>query len=151
MTVVLKRYAVPKILLIEDSKSDVLLIKKAIEKANIKANIDNIMDGEQALDYVFQIGIYKDAEPPDLILLDLNLVGSKVSGFEILLTIKDHPEKKKIPIIILTSSENIDDVNQAYGEHANAYLVKPNDVSTFAEIVNTLEKFWFQLVKLPRV
>lgn len=150
MTNVLKRYKVPKILLVEDNKADVLLIQKAIEKAGIKADIDHFKDGESVIDYVHRIGMYKnDAHDPDLILLDLNLVGSKLTGFDVLDTLKEHPDKRCIPVIILTSSSNSDDINSAYRKYANAYLVKPNDITELTDLMRTLDKFWLQISKLP--
>lgn len=135
-----------EILLVEDNRGDVILAKKAFEKAKISNHITVASDGMQALAVLRREGEYANATMPDIILLDLNL--PKKNGNAVLEEIKSDPALKRIPVVILTSSRAALDVNQSYGCHANSYIIKPVDLEKFSEIVATFEKFWFSLTVL---
>ena len=135
------------ILLVEDNPGDVKLTKKAFEKASVEARIEVTADGVEALDYLHERNDQSDALVPDLILLDLNL--PKKSGYEVLAEIKSDPDLRRIPVVILTSSESESDVIDTYDDHANAYLTKPVSFAGFQEVVEKIEGFWFCVSKLP--
>jgi two-component system, chemotaxis family, response regulator Rcp1 len=136
-----------EILLIEDNPADVLLIQEAFKEARIGNLISIARDGEEALQYLRREGSFTGAARPDLVLLDLHL--PKRSGREVLAEIKNDPELAEIPVIILTTSSEDEDIHQAYRLHANCYLTKPVDIDAFLELVRGIDEFWLTLVKLP--
>jgi CheY-like chemotaxis protein len=136
-----------EILLIEDNPGDVILTQEAFKSANIGNNIEVVVDGEQALDYLHKRGSYAEAKTPDIILLDLNI--PKKDGREVLEEIKQDQHLRRIPIVILTSSKAENDVAVSYGLHANCYMVKPPSLESFRDIVGAIENFWFSIVVLP--
>lgn len=136
-----------EILLVEDNPGDVLLTREAFSEAKIRNNIHVARDGEEALAYLNNDSGYEDAIKPDLILLDLNL--PKIDGREVLDTIKKHDQLKRIPVVVLTSSEAEQDIVKTYDLHANSYVVKPIDLDQFVKVVNAVENFWFSVVTLP--
>lgn len=136
------------ILLVEDNPADVLLTQEALEESKLINCISIVKDGEEALAFLRKEGKYKDAITPDLILLDLNL--PKKDGREVLKDIKDDPELRVIPVVILTTSAADEDVLRTYQLHANCYIMKPVDFDQFSRVVQTIECFWFSIVKLPR-
>lgn len=136
-----------EILLIEDNPADIRLTKEAFREARIQNNIHVVQDGDGAIAFVHQDEPYQDAPRPDLILLDLNL--PKKDGREVLEEIKADPQIHQIPIVILTTSNDEEDVLRSYNLHANAYLVKPIDVMRFIKMIQSLESFWLSFVRLP--
>lgn len=134
------------LLLVEDNPADVELTRVNLEQAKIYIDLQVVMDGEAALDYLFQREAYIDAKRPDLVLLDLNL--PKVNGIEVLTQIKNDSDLKGIPVVVLTSSEADSDVVNAYANHANAYVTKPIGLDSFDKIVKSIENFWLTVVKL---
>jgi two-component system, chemotaxis family, response regulator Rcp1 len=135
------------ILLVEDSEGDVRLIRESLKEGKIKNNLDVAKDGVEAIDYLFKKGKYKDVDRPDLILLDLNL--PKKDGREVLAEIKEHPDLRRIPVVILTTSNAETDILKTYDLHANCYIVKPLDLNRFIDVVKSIESFWLTIVKLP--
>ncbi|MEX2512852.1 MAG: response regulator [Cyclobacteriaceae bacterium] len=135
------------ILLVEDNEGDIFLTTEALEESKIINRISVAKDGQEALDFVFRKKEFVDASRPDLILLDVNL--PKKSGHEVLIEIKNHPEFKKIPIIMLTTSSSQRDIELSYENHANCYITKPVEVEDFLEAVNSIEHFWINIVSLP--
>ncbi|HID74249.1 MAG TPA: response regulator [Thermoplasmata archaeon] len=134
------------ILLVEDDPNDVLLIKRAFRKADLANPIQVVEDGERALDYLAGKGEFADRERyphPVLVLLDLKL--PKSSGFEVLAWIRRHPGMKRLPVIVLTSSQEISDINRAYELGANSYLVKPVNFDALLEMVRALNLYWMVL------
>lgn len=133
-----------RMLLVEDNKGDVLLIKRAFSLSTIPHEITVARTGEEALAIL-------DSHPmddqSDMILLDLNLPG--ISGHEVLRTIKSHERHKRIPVIVMSSSRAVEDVVNSYEAHANCYLVKPHDLETLEEITQRIGEFWFSLSVLP--
>jgi len=136
-----------EILLAEDNPGDVVLTKKALEQGKLANNLHVVEDGIEAMEYLRQEGEYTDAVRPDLILLDLNM--PRKDGKEVLADINEEDGLSRIPVVVLTSSESEEDIAKSYELSANAYLTKPVDFDGFVEIVNRLEDFWFQVVKLP--
>src|ERR1700734_1742805 len=128
-----------EILLIEDSPTDVLLAKEALEYSKLINNLHTVSDGVEAMVFLRKEGKYKDAPRPGLILLDLNL--PKKDGREVLAEIKNDEKLKRIPVVVLTTSKNEADIFKAYGLHANCYIVKPVDFEKFAEVVRNIENF----------
>lgn len=135
------------ILLVEDSPEDVLFTEEALKEAKVANELHVAEDGEQALDYVNRRGSHADAPRPDLIILDLNL--PKLDGREVLAELKDDPDLKRIPVVVLTMSASEEDVIRAYDQHANAYVRKPIGLDRFVEIVRSIDEFWLGIVTLP--
>ncbi len=136
-----------EILLIEDNPGDVRLTKLALRGGKILNNINVVMDGAEAMDYLLRKGKYSDATRPDLIILDLNL--PKKDGRQVLKEIKDNESLRRIPIVVLTTSRDEQDVLKSYNLHANAYITKPLDLDQFIDVVRSIETFWVSVVRLP--
>lgn len=136
-----------EILMAEDSPSDAELAREALKNGMLDINMNVVTDGEEALDYLFRRGQYKDASRPDLILLDINM--PKKSGLEVLAEIKRDEELKRIPVVILTTSEDERDIAKSYEHFAACFITKPVNFQSFQEIVGQLKSFWFTIVTLP--
>jgi CheY-like chemotaxis protein len=137
-----------EILLVEDNPADVRLVREALAEGEVQADLHWSASGEDALHYLRRTGAYTAARAtPDLVLLDLNLPG--LHGQEVLMAIKQDPALLRIPVVVLTSSANPSDVQAAYGHHANAYQVKPQDYEAFLALVGSLRSYWLSSVLLP--
>ncbi len=136
------------ILVINNNLDEIDLIAKIIDIQQWKVNFINIKEVNEALNYVHKKGKYQDCETPSLILLDFDL--PKKSGLEILKEIKTNPLIKYIPVIILTSSQDDNEMFEAYEYNANAYIPKPADTDKFKEYICTFKEFWFDSVQLPK-
>jgi two-component system, chemotaxis family, response regulator Rcp1 len=136
-----------EILLVEDSPSDVDLTKEALGEAKVLNHLHVVGDGVAALSFLRREGPYASAPAPDLILLDLNL--PKKDGREVLAEIKADPALRRIPVVILTTSQADEDILQSYDLHANCYVTKPVDLDQFVKVVRSIEDFWLEIVKLP--
>ncbi len=138
-----------KMLLVEDDPNDVELILSALRENHIANEVDVVRDGEEALDYLFRRGSYESREvgEPAVVLLDLKL--PKVSGMEVLETIKDDPKLRTLPVVVLTSSREEQDVLSGYELGTNAYVVKPVDFTQFGEAVKRLGLFWVVVNQPP--
>ena len=137
-----------KILLVEDNNGDILLTKEALAGAKIKYVLEVRKDGEAAISYLRDAADGSPGSLPDIILLDVNL--PKRNGHEVLVSIKEEESLKHIPVIMLTTSSAPLDIEKAYQEHVNCYIVKPVDATRFVEVVNSIEGFWFGIVSLPK-
>ena len=137
------------ILLVEDSVSDTMLIRRSFNKSKLDHNLSCVEDGEKAIAFLKRDGQYIQVKRPDLIILDLNL--PRLDGREVLAQIKQDPKLKRIPVVILTTSSAEQDVARSYDLHANCYIVKPFDVYDFLQIANFIEQFWLKTVTLPSV
>jgi chemotaxis family two-component system response regulator Rcp1 len=135
------------ILLVEDNPGDVRLTIEALKEAKVLNKLTTVSDGVEALDYLKQRSKYTQATRPDLIFLDLNL--PKKDGREVLAAIKNDPDLKRIPVVILTTSKAESDVLKAYNLHANCYVTKPVELDQFLIVVKSIEDFWLTVVKLP--
>ncbi|MGD7034708.1 response regulator [Methylotuvimicrobium buryatense] len=134
-------------LLVEDNPGDVRLTKEALTESKVKNNLNVVGDGEEAMAFLRRQGKYAEAPRPDVILLDLNL--PKKNGREVLEEIKADPSLKRIPVVIITSSEAEQDVLRTYDLHVNCYVNKPVDLEQFVKVVQSIETFWLTIVKLP--
>jgi two-component system, chemotaxis family, response regulator Rcp1 len=135
-----------EILLIEDSISDIELIIDSFQKINSTFNINVLNDGANVIPYMNKVDTYFNSIRPNLIILDLSL--PNINGFDILKELKSDLNFKSIPIIILSSSSFIIDIDLCYNLYANAYIVKPNNLYGFRNIVKQIEQFWFSTVEL---
>lgn len=131
------------ILLVEDNEGDIILTLDAFEECKIKTKISVARNGQEALDFLFKRGEFKDAQKPDLILLDINI--PIFTGHEVLEQIKRDQKLKKIPVIMLTTSSNRRDIDKAYENHSNSYVIKPLNMKEFLATILTIEDFWLQV------
>jgi DNA-binding response OmpR family regulator len=138
-------HAAPRILLVDDDRD--LLVPLAEQLRLDGFDVTTARDGDEAMRFLRREGPFARAARPDLILLDLNLPGK--DGREVLHDIKRDEDLKKIPVVILTTSQAEEDVMRAYGLHANAYMTKPVDFDGFVSVVKGISDYWFTLVKLP--
>jgi chemotaxis family two-component system response regulator Rcp1 len=136
-----------EILLVEDNAGDIRLLQEAFKEGDVMSNLNIARDGEQAMAYLRQEGQYSNRLRPAVILLDLNL--PRKDGREVLAEIKKDKELRQIPVVILSTSTNAEDVRRAYDLHANCYVPKPLDVDQLVRIGRTLEDFWLTTVLLP--
>ena len=136
-----------EILLVEDNPGDIRLTKEALKEAKVLNTLTVVQDGVEALTCLRRQGQYADAKRPDLILLDLNL--PKKDGREVLAEIKNDEALKFIPVVILTTSQDEQDVLKSYGLHANCYITKPVELEQFISVVKAIEDFWLGIVILP--
>jgi len=138
------------ILLIEDDEGDIRLAKEALKEGKILNRLFIVEDGVEALDFLYRRGKYADPSKsprPGLILLDLNL--PKMNGLDVLRSIKSDPELRRIPVIILTTSKEEEDIIKSYDLDANSYITKPVDHEKFIEAVHSLRHYWLTVVTLP--
>ena len=135
-------------LLVEDNEGDVRLIIEALRESKVCNHLDVVKDGIEAMSFLRREGAYTDVSRPDLILLDLNL--PRKDGREVLAEIKADEDLRRIPVVILTTSEAEEDVLKAYNLYANCYITKPVDLNQFLKVVRSIEDFWLSIVKLPK-
>lgn len=136
-----------QVLLVEDSLPDIELTLEALEEAKLANQVHVVRDGAAALSFVHRTDGYEQAPRPDLIILDLNL--PKLSGQEVLEHLKNDAALRRIPVAVLTTSAAETDVIRSYDLGANCYLTKPVDVEQFLKVVQSIEDFWFGVVRLP--
>lgn len=137
-----------EILLVEDNPGDVRLTKEALKEAKVINNLTVLKDGVEALAFLRRQGTYDKAVTPHLILLDLNL--PKKDGREVLAEIKADETLKRIPVVVLTTSQDEQDIFKSYNLHANCYVTKPVDLEQFMTVVKSIEDFWLGIVMLPK-
>jgi CheY-like chemotaxis protein len=133
--------------MVEDNPDDIELTVEALKDARVANHLTVVQDGEEALSYLRCRGKYPQAVRPDLILLDLNM--PRKNGRDVLREIKNDPKLKRIPVVILTTSQAEDDILHTYDLHANCYITKPVDFNQFLKVVRSIEDFWLTVVKLP--
>jgi chemotaxis family two-component system response regulator Rcp1 len=143
----IQNYRPIEVLLIEDSPSDANLTIREFSKAKIANHVHWVENGEDAMDYLRFQGEFTDVTRPDLILLDLNLPG--MDGREVLAEVKSDPQLKQIPIVVLTTSTDEEDVLRSYNLNANCYISKPIDISEFIHAIQLINEFWLSVIKLP--
>jgi CheY-like chemotaxis protein len=137
-----------EILLVEDNPGDVRLTQETMRESRVCNRLIVAGDGLEAMAYLRQENGHANAARPDLILLDLNL--PRMNGFEVLDAIKVDECLKRIPVVILTTSEAEQDIIRSYNLHANAYVTKPVDLDQFMAVMRAIEDFWLEIVKFPR-
>jgi CheY-like chemotaxis protein len=137
-----------EVLLVEDDPGDVVMTREAFQDYKVRNQLHVVNDGTEAMAFLRQEGEYADRPRPDLVLLDLNL--PKMDGREVLQAIKSDLDLASIPVVVLTTSENEDDVLSSYSLHANAYVTKPVDFESFIGVVRQIDDFFISVVRLPR-
>jgi len=135
------------VLLVEDNPGDVRLTQEAFKEAKMSINLDVTMDGAEAIKFLRKEAPYEDSVIPDLILLDLNL--PKKDGREVLKEIKTDDMLKRIPVVVLTTSNAEQDIMKSYNLHVNCYINKPVDFEKFFDIIQKIEEFWLSTAILP--
>lgn len=136
------------ILLVEDNPDDIMITKRAFKKGKIRNELHVVRSGEEALNFLYKKGEYKNVPIPGLIFLDLNLPG--VSGYEVLEKIKENDKLRRIPVIILTVSDHEEDVIKTYDLGANSFITKPVSFKNFIEVVTAITDYWFRISRIPR-
>ncbi|MHB0856376.1 MAG: response regulator [Anaerolineae bacterium] len=135
------------VLMVEDNPDDVELTREALREVKAYVNMSVVTDGQEALEYLRREGRHANASRPDLILLDLNL--PRMSGREVLAEIKNDPALRRIPVVVVTTSQAEEDIFRAYDLHANSYVTKPVDLDQFVSAIRGIEGYWLTIVKLP--
>ena len=136
-----------EILLAEDNPGDVDLAREALLTGKVKNTLHVVSDGVFAMEFLRRQGKFAGVPRPDLILLDLNM--PRKDGREVLAEVKADPDLKRIPVVILTTSQAEEDILKTYNLHANCFITKPIDLHQFIKVVQAIEEFWFTIVKLP--
>jgi two-component system, chemotaxis family, response regulator Rcp1 len=135
------------ILVVEDNPGDARLIMEVLKSNKIHNSLHIVKDGVEAMDFLHKTGEFAGVPRPDLIFLDLNL--PRKDGREVLAEIKADNQFKQIPVVVMTMSQAEEDILKSYSLHANCYVTKPIDLDQFVKVVESIEDFWFSLVKLP--
>lgn len=136
-----------EILLVEDSMGDAGLVKEVLKESKIRNHVSHVMNGEEAMAFLRKEGKYADVRRPHLVLLDLNM--PRKDGREVLAEVKADDKLKNIPIVVMTTSKSEEDICRSYKLHANCYIQKPLDFEQFANVIRSIEEFWFTIVRLP--
>ncbi|MBD2439731.1 response regulator [Nostoc sp. FACHB-110] len=136
-----------EVLLVEDNPGDAELTRIALQDSKISINLNVVEDGVEAMAFLRKQNNYAKKPHPDIVLLDLNL--PRKDGREVLAEIKSDDHLKRIPVVVLTTSQSEEDILRAYNLAANCYITKPVDFDQFVKIVQSIENFWFAIVKLP--
>ncbi|MBD2448299.1 response regulator [Nostoc sp. FACHB-152] len=136
-----------EVLLVEDNPGDAELTRIALQDSKISINLNIVEDGVEAMAFLRKQDNYAKKPHPDIVLLDLNL--PRKDGREVLAEIKSDEKLKRIPVVVLTTSQSEEDILKAYNLAANCYITKPVDFDQFVKIVQSIENFWFAIVKLP--
>ncbi|GJL53375.1 MAG: hypothetical protein NPIRA02_05070 [Nitrospirales bacterium] len=137
-----------EILLVEDNEGDVRLTREALKDVKVPARLSVVYDGEEAMAFLRRQDSYANAAHPDLILLDLNL--PKKSGHEVLVEIKSDENIQSIPVVVLSSSAQDDDILKAHERFANCYVTKPVDLNEFWNLIKHIVEFWLVIAKIPQ-
>lgn len=136
-----------EVLLVEDDPGDVLMTREAFEDHKVHNNLHVVSDGVEALSFLRAEGAYADSPRPDLVLLDLNL--PRMDGLQVLAEVKADEDLRRIPVVVLTTSDAEEDVLRSYDLHANAYITKPVDFDRFISVVRHIDEFFVSIVRLP--
>jgi two-component system, chemotaxis family, response regulator Rcp1 len=136
-----------EILLVEDNPGDIRLLQEAFKEAGLTCRLNITRDGEQAMAYLHRAGPYATSPRPSLILLDLNM--PRMDGRELLAAIKSERRFCRIPVMILSTSTDLEDIQRAYELHANCYLPKPSDLDSLVQLSKVIEVFWLNAALLP--
>ena len=136
-----------EILLVEDNPGDVRLTQEAVRETKVHNNLHVVTNGYDAMAFLHHEGRFAEVPRPDLILLDLNMPG--MDGREVLRQVKSDDKLRRIPVVIITSSQAEEDILRAYDLQASCYVTKPVDLDQFVKVVKSIEDFWLTIVKLP--
>lgn len=137
-----------EVLLVEDDPGDVVMTREALAESKVMNQLHVVSNGEDAMRFLRREAPYEDAPRPGLVLLDLNL--PRLDGREVLALVKGDPELRRIPIVVLTTSQAEEDVLRSYDLHANAFVTKPVDFDRFLEVVRQVDNFYISVVSLPK-
>lgn len=138
------------ILMADDDEDDCMLVREALAESRLTIELRMVRDGEELMDYLYRHGRYADPQispRPGLILLDLNM--PKKDGREALREIKNDPELRSIPVVVLTTSKAEEDIYRTYNLGANSFIIKPVTFAALVEVMKTIGKYWFEIVELP--
>lgn len=135
------------ILLVEDNPGDARLAVEALKEGNVSNRLHVVPDGVEAMAFLRREGKYSEAPRPHVVLLDLNL--PRKDGRQVLAEVKSDAQLKRIPIVVLTTSQAEQDITRSYDLHANCYITKPVDLDRFITVIRSIEDFWCSVVKLP--
>jgi two-component system, chemotaxis family, response regulator Rcp1 len=135
------------VLLVEDDPGDVLIAREAMAAGQLSTNLEVVTDGREAMAFLRRENGYADARRPDLILLDLNL--PRMSGHEVLAEVKSDPELRRIPVVVLTTSQAHADIAKSYDLHASVHVSKPVDFDEFTGVVKQIDDFFGNVAELP--
>ena len=135
------------ILLVEDNPADVVLAVEAMKESSIPHSLSIVSDGDKAISYMLREGRYADVHRPDIVILDLNL--PKKHGFQVLKEIKENPHLRCIPVIIMSTSSDQNDIRHACELKANSYIVKPLNFERFLKVIRSIMDYWFNTAILP--
>lgn len=135
------------VLMAEDNPDDIELTRAAFEESKFHVNLHVVRDGVEAMAFLRREGVYSDAPRPDLLLLDINM--PRMDGRQVLEAIREDPGLATLPVVMLTTSSSEEDIAFAYYKKANCYVTKPVDFTQFTKVVNSIQDFWFTLVKMP--
>jgi CheY-like chemotaxis protein len=135
------------VLLVEDDPGDVLIAREAMAAGELSTTLEVVTDGVEAIAYLRRQNGFADARRPDLILLDLNL--PRMSGHEVLAEVKNDPELRRIPVVVLTTSQAQEDVAKSYDLHASVHVSKPVDFDQFTGVVKQIDEFFGSVAQLP--
>lgn len=136
-----------EILLVDDDPMDVRLTTEQLAQSKVRNSVHAVGDGQEALAYLRGEGEYAGAKRPDVILLDLNM--PVMTGHEFLEELKGDPDLRSIPVVVVTTSEEDEDIARSYELQANAYVTKPIGLDQLGRVVRAIEDFWFEVVRLP--
>jgi CheY-like chemotaxis protein len=136
-----------ELLLVEDDPGDVLMTKEALEGSKLVHSLHTVSNGEEAVAYLRREHPFENQGRPDLVLLDLNL--PRLDGHEVLSIVKSDPDLRRIPVVVLTTSEAEEDILRSYDLHANAYVTKPVGFESFMSVIRQVDDFFLSVVRLP--
>jgi CheY-like chemotaxis protein len=141
--------ALHRLLIVEDSESDIELLREALAEGEPGIELDVVRHGEDALAFLRRQDPFADAQRPDLVVLDLNL--PRLGGFEVLRALREDVDARlrRLPVIVFTTSGSRDDVDQAYDLHASSFVTKPTAFDQYLETVRCLREFWLEVAQLP--
>jgi CheY-like chemotaxis protein len=136
-----------EVLLVEDDDNDVLITRKGFEEAKLALDLHHVENGQECMAFLRKNGPYSDAPTPDLILLDLNM--PVMDGREVLAEIVEDQQLRRLPVVILTTSNGERDILDMYDLRCSSYIVKPVDFSQFQRVIQQLSDYWFTVVVMP--
>ena len=138
-----------RLLVVEDSESDIELLREALSDAEPEVALDVVRHGEDALSFLRREGEFAAAERPDLVVLDLNL--PRMGGFEVLRALREDvdPRLRRLPVVVFTTSATTSDVEKAYDLHASSFVTKPTAFEHYLDAVRSFREFWLRVARLP--
>ena len=136
-----------QILLVDDNPADIDLTSEAFSRSQFKHCVRAVVDGVEALEFLYRVGKYQDANSPDLVILDLNL--PRKDGKAVLSTVKADPKLRRIPIVIFSTSQSQRDIGASYDLGANSYISKPGNLREYVSTIASIGEYWLGVAQLP--